>query len=252
MPKDDQPDKTEPPGSALLDRIYELLSGIEYDLRGLEDADRREKVDIMEGFNILEAVQLLDEFGYGNRLGISAVDLAKFDAMRGRLNTGVLKRAGGRAEVLLKELEGQVRGETTPIDVTTKPRDAPVDEMVSRPSVVAVAWVGLDQKSNADLIAEISVRIDEAIRLARGSNLPLERRALSDVERAQLIALLETALHVLKAPLVEKGLLSALRSAAENGAAKAVNKGSELALGYGLGKIGELIIKLIVKTFGSQ
>jgi hypothetical protein len=107
----------------------------------------------------------------------------------------------------------------------------------------------LDRKSNAELIARISECIDEAVRLATNTNLLPEDRALSAIERAQLVTVLETALQMLKAPMVEKGLLTALKDLSKKGGAKAIEKSSELALGYGLKKLAELLVKLIANTF---
>jgi len=72
---------------------------------------------------------------------------------------------------------------------------------------------------------------------------------LTDIERAQLIAILETTLAVLKGPMVEPGLLKkAARIAkdiAERTAKKKVEEGLGVALGYAGKKLFDLLASLL-------
>jgi len=67
----------------------------------------------------------------------------------------------------------------------------------------------------------------------------------SEIERVQLIAVLETALAMLKAPMIEKNLLKKAASMLKRAAAKAVEKQVEnafaFAAGFAAGKITELL-----------
>lgn len=244
----DDLDQSEPIGSALLDHIYELIENVQLDLERLSsEYDRRtSKVEIVQFPAIYDAFELLSEYQYERRLGITAIDLDKFARMQGSVQPVTMRRVGTRAITLLRELEGQVARETIPaisIDEHPQPEEAAERRLDVRVSVIE--WTGVDHRRNAGLIAEISTLLEESVRLARGTNLPPPERALSDIERAQLIALLETALQMLKAPLVEKGLLTTLKNAAKAGAENSVQKHSELALGFGLSKLWDLIVKLL-------
>ncbi len=232
-------------GSSLMDRIYELLAGIEVDLANIRRINLHQRIDVFEYGSILDAVGVLGQYNLDLRLGIPVTEVAKFHAMKGSLRAEVVLRVGERAVTLLHELEGQVRAETDANGAATGQSDAPPTPPATATVYAAKEWLPVNRRTNANLIAEISSLIDEAIRLARSTNLPPERQALSEIERAQLIALLETALQLLKAPLVERGLLESLTEATTSGATRAVGKGTELAMGYGLGKLGELLAKLI-------
>lgn len=99
---------------------------------------------------------------------------------------------------------------------------------------------------------ELEEIVDELIRLLREvmghattSNLPPNERALTSAERSQLIAILETAIQVLKAPMVEKSLLKKAKEAMEKGALSAVEKGVEHAFsfsaGFAAGKLSDFL-----------
>ena len=93
------------------------------------------------------------------------------------------------------------------------------------------------------IIAELTQLLDRVIRTAKTSNLPQNTRSFTELEMAQIIAVLETALNMLKAPLVEKSLL---KKAAENLSEvgrKTAQEKSEVALG----KLADLAWKQIIK-----
>nr|WP_049961971.1 hypothetical protein [Methylobacterium sp. B34] len=85
-------------------------------------------------------------------------------------------------------------------------------------------------------IAALSSLLDSIISRIEGSNAPPDQQVLTQLERNQLIAILETALAVLKAPMVERGLLKRLKQTLGNTAAKAAETEAE----QGLGKMAEL------------
>jgi hypothetical protein len=53
-------------------------------------------------------------------------------------------------------------------------------------------------------IGAISPLLDSIIVQTKGANEPPDQQILTEIERKQLIAILETALNVLRSPLVEK------------------------------------------------
>lgn len=90
----------------------------------------------------------------------------------------------------------------------------------------------------------------EGVPIARkGANAPEAEQLLTDLERQQLIALLETALNVLKSPLVETGMLKAvqktLKETSKTAAKSSLQKGLGKLMDAGADRIAELLIKLI-------
>ena len=100
-------------------------------------------------------------------------------------------------------------------------------------------------------IGAISALLDSIIEQIGGSNAPPEEQALTEIERAELIAILETALHVLRAPMVEKGLLKKAQSILKRGADKAVEKGVQEGVGSLMHAARERIGELIMYLFST-
>lgn len=94
----------------------------------------------------------------------------------------------------------------------------------------ATEWVLVRQTGIlTEQISQLIVLIGEVAQHATTSNLPSDQRALTAIERAQLIAVLETALNMLKSPMVEKGLLRKTKAMLKRAAAKAMEKQVEIA-----------------------
>jgi len=113
-------------------------------------------------------------------------------------------------------------------------------------TVRAVEWKVLVQTDELeDNINDVVRLIGEVIEHANTSNLPPDERALTEIERAQLIAVLETALAILKTPMIEIGLLKKAATMLKRAAAKAVEKQVENAFaftaGFAAGKISNFL-----------
>ena len=71
---------------AMIDRIYEILDGIDEDLAMLKrDFERNAKADVFAASSIFDAVEILDKWGYGPRLGLSSADADKFGRIKGQV-----------------------------------------------------------------------------------------------------------------------------------------------------------------------
>lgn len=231
-------------GVGAIDQLYDIIDMLDDDIRELEGVGR-ERVEVFRYKGIFEAVSFLDEIGMSNRLGLSHMDLDKFQRMSGVVDSAVLRQLTGRLKSLLREAEGTI------LAIAATPT-APIASQLKEPSIAgqavritAVEWVQNDRDKNAKLIADLSELLDEAIVRARGTNLPPEKTALSAFQRKTLIDMLETALQMLKAPLVEKGLLKKLAEAAGEGAVAAIKKGSEVGLGIALKRLWELLAQFL-------
>ena len=112
--------------------------------------------------------------------------------------------------------------------------------------VEAVEWKVLVRTDElTQQIAGLIRLIEQVIQHATTTNLPDGERALTDIERAQLIAVLKTAVKMLEAPMVEKGLLKKAGSLAKRAGEKAAEKQVELALGGAATVVGGLLMKLV-------
>tara|TARA_R110002074_G_scaffold70151_4_gene163047 strand:+ start:299 stop:1027 length:729 start_codon:yes stop_codon:yes gene_type:complete len=230
---------------SIIDHIYELHDKIVEDLASLHS---EHEVDLIFYPGIVEAVYFLESHGLEGRLGLSTMDLSKFSRGRGEVETTTISKVANRTQSLLKELEGKVKSETleAPASLTkTPPQEIQhptfTDEVLIQPAM----WVPIPRRQHGELISQIASLLDEVIYLARSNNLPKEQAALSELERAQLIALLETTLALLKGPLVEKGLLKRVADAALDGATSATSKHTEVALNYALSKLAQGLLKLL-------
>ena len=75
----------------------------------------------------------------------------------------------------------------------------------------------------------------------------VDQAAITEIERQQLIAILETALAMLKGPMVEPGLLKRLGDSAKSTAKKTIEKQAERAMGAGLESLAEALMSLLSK-----
>lgn len=94
-------------------------------------------------------------------------------------------------------------------------------------------------------IAAVSTLLDDIIQTASMTNLPPEMRALTDLERAQLITVLETTLSVLRAPMAEKGILAKSSRLLGGVARRVAEKEAEQALGTAAQEAGGWLADII-------
>jgi hypothetical protein len=238
-----------------LEEIHEMLDGIEQSLSRLKAANLHDK--LMPMTYIPEAVSVFMDFemnGVLHSLGINpsvANKLKNFDA---KLRAPVMIAALGRARSYLRTLESE-HGSDRPSPEYEANQDLLIQELADAhpPQAIQVwteQWVYVKRGSRTkEIIVAVSELLDEAVLLAKTTNLPEDQAALTDIERAQLIAILETTLAVLKAPMVELGLLKKTASIAREVAEKTAKKKVEEGLGFGLGlaakKLAELIASLL-------
>ena len=78
------------------------------------------------------------------------------------------------------------------------------------------------------------------------ANVPEDEQVLTKIERQQLIAVLETALAVLKAPMLEKGLIKKTAEIVKKGAGSALERGVQQGLGLAMTEAGRRLLELII------
>ncbi|WGI74534.1 hypothetical protein QC756_01315 [Sinorhizobium meliloti] len=190
----------------------------------------------------------LDYAGVLGSVGISNTIANKLKNFDGTLQANVMLASLERVKSYLRRIESEFGGsEYKPeeddriFELTTVVERNPPEPV----PVWAEQWVYVRPQSRAKaIIAELSELLDEVALLVKSSNLPEEQAAVTDLDRAQLIALLETALLMLRAPLVEPGLLKKLQKSATDAASKTAQKGAEQAMGEGLKVLGAKLLEL--------
>jgi hypothetical protein len=137
------------------------------------------------------------------------------------------------ARILVDRLRSHVKS----MDQAGPPARENPDEklvVVERPTLKfeAFEWRSIPRERDVkDKIAEISRLLDDIITGVKRPNNSPDSQYLSDVERQQLIAVLETTLAILKAPVMEKGLFLKARDMLQKASVKAEERAAQ--------KIGE-------------
>ena len=201
-------------------RLGDLIE-IMYDVTGYEDVDRLATI-----------------------LSINVGVLNKFLKLRGNIRKDLALKLADRLRIYLKSEDQRFAPAKAP---------KPKEKLVSRAKPFTFEgenWVAVEVSSEMKRkINIVSTLLDSIVEQVKHSNLPPEQQAMTDIERGQLIAILETALAVLKGPLVEKGLLKKARAVLESGATKAVEKGVQEGLGQVMGIAKGRIAELIASIF---
>ncbi len=237
-------------GEFSLDEIHEMLDLLD-EVDVVISLARGPSVAIEHILELSEViVQLLDLSSTAyveNGLGINSALLSKFVKMRGAVPLHQAKAIASRLRTLLRSM-----------DQASAPAPARRTREAAKPTppkkeLIVVAgqrWVSVGSSSQTKIkIAAISALLETIIEQTTRSNAPPEDQALSELERQQLIAVLETALNVLKSPLVEKGLLKKAGDMLEESAGKAVEKGVQEGLVGLMTAAGKRIFDLIANIF---
>jgi hypothetical protein len=226
-------------------RMLDLLESARGELSGL----RRDVFEAGAVPSLCEVVVELDGWvepnATGGILGMNAAVINRFKRFHGQV-----RRADATA--VLDRLRTYLRGQDQARASEAEERLAEPQAARPKPFMIeGEQWVAVQLTSETKAkINVISTLLDSIIQAVKHSNAPPEAEVLTELERQQLIVLLETALGVLKGPMVEKGLLKRTRSALESGATKAIEKGSQEGLGQMMGAAKGRIIDLIQSLFG--
>jgi len=144
----------------------------------------------------------------------------------------------------LKSMD-QVHEET--LEEEEEPFFLPVEANISFP---AIEWRNVPRTPDVkQQIAEVSRILYDIIAGMKRSNNAPDDQYLTEIERQQLIAILTTALVILKAPVVEKALLLKTRDALQKAAVKAGEKQAETAFGLLAGQGVSWLSDLIRSIF---
>ena len=207
-----------------LDDVHRLIDTTEVAIRRI-GAHTTRLVDVTDIPELSEVI--LEVLGWSNTayientMSINPAMLSKFVKMRGTVTKSEASKLADRIRSFLKSQDQA----SQPRSVLEKPKAKPPRE--PRPVTVAgEQWVAVKVTSEIKLkIGAIASLLDSIIQQTTHTNAPEDQQFLTDIERRQLIAILETALNVLRSPLVERGLLRKARGVLTKGAESAAGKG---------------------------
>jgi len=243
-----------------LDDIHEMIDQLDVALSKIH-ARPTDEVDPWDIDELIQVVEDLLEYDSAynsllpSQLGIPASTFRKLTVRgnRGPLRKQVMVQVTERLRTYLRTLESEVQPSA---DVQDEPATPPaVDDQSSVQGtkelveVPAHRWVIVPKDDQLqEKIDAVSLLLEDVIFQLSGSNLPEEQQILKKLQRAQLIAILETALNVLQSPAVESGLLTdakdRLRDAANKSADKQLQQGLEVLMRQIVDQLTDLIMRI--------
>jgi hypothetical protein len=233
-----------------LEDVYRLIDTIERAISDIDSSSER-TIDVEEVPELSEVI--LELLGWTNtaymenKLGINPALLSKFIKMRGTVQRHLARKVADRLRSYLKSQDQTVPERN--LEPTPKPPPKR-EPKPTRDDFAAEQWIAVKTSSEIKMkIGAISALLDSIIIQTKGSNEPPEQQLLTEIERQQLIAVLETALNILRSPLVERGLLKKARSILRKGSESAAEKGVQQGLGKLMESAGARIAELIGLLF---
>jgi hypothetical protein len=242
-------------GEYPIEDVHRLLEGLE-SLLSILRSPGPERILVEQLPELFETIHELG--GWRNttylqtKLGINGSLLNQFMQLRGSIQRSDALKIADRLRSYLRSHDQatdapdqQVRQSSVPAKRKSSERKA----ARLTTTIKADHWIALRESSEIKLkIGAIASLLDSIVQQIRHANAPPEDQILTDIERQQLIAILETALNVLRSPMVEKGLLrratSTLQKAAENAAEKSIQQGLGKLMEGGAARIAELVALL--------
>jgi hypothetical protein len=238
---------TPPEAFELIEDIHRLLDVVER-ARSILSEMRVKDVDVRSLSGLSLVIIELGGDGGERWLGIDPSVLNKFVKMRGKVPLHVARSVTDRIRSFLRSQDQAFQRQPRP----TPPPPAPANEAPPAAGITISAerWVTISGRSDLkNKIHAVATLLDNIIEQTKGANEPPEEQILTEIEREQLIAILETALALLQSPMVEKGLLKKAQSVLKKGAENAAEKGVQEGLGKLMGVATERIMELIIRVF---
>jgi hypothetical protein len=184
------------------------------------------------------------------KVGINGSLLNQFMKLRGTISRSDAIKIADR-------LRSHLRSHDQAFDaVVSKPTRKMAERKTTKKAKSTSLVINAEQWITANVSAETKMKIaaiasllDSIIEQVTHANAPPKDQILTDIERHQLIAILETALNVLRSPLVERGLLKKTVGALKAGAESAIEKGVQQGLGKLMESTSMRIFELIAHLF---
>lgn len=231
-----------------IEDVHEYLDKVE-DVISFLNETANETVSFEEIDGLLEVVRALHgwktAYGGGPQLGISHSVLNRYVKFNEEYQTREAKIVAQRVRSFLRGQDQATSAREEMPHIEPPHQAVPTEESSSckekgtaeRLTVRGEGWQIVGTSPDIKIkINALSMLLEEVVLRARGTNAPPEQQALTQLERAQLITLLETALAVLKAPMVETGLLKKVGKAL----GRLVKKVAEKEVEEGLGSLADM------------
>jgi hypothetical protein len=234
-----------------VEEIDRLLENLQQAHSQIDDI-RTDPISVDELY-LLSSV-ILEVLGWSNTaygeqtFGINPSLLNKFVKMRGTVSK---QQALMVSERLRTFLRSQGQGNSVPEDLDVTKVKMPIPQIRPVFTVEVKGWAVIPGDSQIkQKIHIISSLLDSIILQIKHTNLPPDQQALSEIERQQLITVLETALNLLRSPMVEKGMLRKAGDMLRKNAGQAAEKELQEGLGGLMSVGGKLIGEMIKSLFG--
>jgi uncharacterized protein YheU (UPF0270 family) len=225
-----------------IEEVHSLLRQVEEVIRDLRSEKHDEEVNALDIFQLSFVIREVIDWGATpSQLGVAQPLLNKIQKMRGQIKVRdaviVAERARNWIRTFDQRTQEQLPGsEPTAQNPTPDGERAKPSAPAPTFSFTAERWIAVGSSGEIKAkIHAISFLLEGIIDQTTRSNLPPEEQILTELERRQLITLLETALALLKSPMVEKGLLRKVGEALKRAAGSAAEKGVQ----KGVGKLAE-------------
>ncbi|MEC9369535.1 MAG: hypothetical protein VX871_12685 [Pseudomonadota bacterium] len=190
-----------------------------------------------------------------SQIGIPATTLQQLSARAGKRSM-----ATHTALVVAERLKSFLRAQESShasgeIVVTTEEKldGSEIVEAIpkaSSPSIPAERWVIVPPSADIqERIRAVASLLETVLLQLAHSNLPENDQVIRGLERAQLIAILETALNVLRSPAIESGLMKKVADRLTETAKKAAEKQIQEGLGGMMQSVADQLWELVRQLF---
>jgi hypothetical protein len=215
-----------------IDDVHRLIAGLDTLLVRLR-SDGPTKIAVERLPELIETIHELD--GWRNttylqtKVGINGSLLNQFMKLRGSVNRHDAIKIADRLRGYLRAQDqafGNYAGEVVAEPPSTSmPAETEQGGTVAPLRIKSESWVTIiPSRDVAMKIAAISSLLDTILVQIKNSNAPPDNQILTELERKQLISILETALNLLRSPMVETGFLKKTSEALKKGAQSAIEK----------------------------
>ena len=243
-------------GEYPIEDVHRLLGGLESLLVEL----RSRGPDRIRVEELPELVETIHELGgwrnttyLQGKLGINGSLLNQFMQLKGSIRRSDALKIADRLRSHLRSHDQAAEAPSPRVQPRSETAERSTRRRRSQKSttiVKAEQWIAVRESSEIKLkIGAIASLLDSIIQQIRHSNAPPRDQILTDLERQQLIAILETALNVLRSPMVESGLLRRTIKMLRKASGSAAEKGVQQGLGMLMESAGSRIAELVASIF---
>jgi hypothetical protein len=227
----------------LIDDVHRLLETAESAIRKIDGS----KAQSIEIFDLPELVDLA--YDIDSQIGINVSLLNKIRQIRGKIKKRDARMIADRFRTYLKGQDQAFEKKEKPKRQEKKKPAKPSEKenkILPTHLIPAEQWIFLSSSTDTKIkISVISSLLDSILHQITHSNVPAQDQLLTEIERQQLISILETALNLLRSPMVETGLLKKARTSLQRAAKSAIENELQQGLGVLMSSAGDRLVDLL-------